>query len=622
MRWQVCLLAALIAAAGCKKTTSTGDADEEPGEDAPVDVQAEQDAAVDPVAEPVVDALPDAWDVEDDESTAVCGNREVEPGEDCDPPTTETACFTTCGSAGTGECTMECRAPAAEDCTPPAESCNLADDDCDGIVDEDAIAAWTDAATLSSGGAASAPTARLAWTGEAFAAAWVVDGTPDTIRLAAVDQLGGTVTSETTLALTAGDVNGRPALAWTGSNLLLAWNSTSSEMHMAVVDLAASVVAHTTTTGTSLGPSPDLSWSGSHAALAWTEQVGSNMEVHLGFVAADGTLEGSPTQVTSGAMAAGTDADADGTAVAIAWMDARSGAPEVHRAVHGHDASPIAADAALTSTGGVSSPAISAAHRIAAWTDDRDGTDRIYTIALDGSWNPIGTDASVADAAQIAFDAVADRIGLAAGANLLTLGVDGLAAGTAASLSLDEASALAWGDLAAGAAGASGSDLVLALAGCAEHETCSAWTPVLTPLETRTGHDLLLGQLGHDASIEGSFAARPVTYLSIQMYQDAPYLGPTETGIYTLTGTPYETCGLCVLVYEDCGTSTCGAAYLARSGVLEITHIGTSGGRLAGVLRNARLDEVAINSTTRTSEWVDGGGQICLGSYAFDETID
>ena len=133
---------------------------------------------------------------------------------------------------------------------------------------------------------------------------------------------------------------------------------------------------------------------------------------------------------------------------------------------------------------------------------------------------------------------------------------------------------------------------------------------------------MLPGHLGHDAAMAGSFTSRPVTYLSIQIYQDAPYHGPTGPGINTLTGMPYETCGLCVLVYEDCTTSTCGAIYLARSGVLDIASIGESGDTLAGVLTNARFDEVTINSTTRQSEWVEDGEQICIGSYTFDETID
>ena len=46
------------------------------------------------------------------------------------------ACTTTCDSTGTGACSATCGIPAAAGCTPPAESCNGHDDDCDGSTDE------------------------------------------------------------------------------------------------------------------------------------------------------------------------------------------------------------------------------------------------------------------------------------------------------------------------------------------------------------------------------------------------------------------------------------------------------------------------------------------------------
>jgi cysteine-rich repeat protein len=49
---------------------------------------------------------------------------------------TRTNCTTTCGSTGTGTCTATCAAPAAASCTPPAETCNAIDDDCNGSTDE------------------------------------------------------------------------------------------------------------------------------------------------------------------------------------------------------------------------------------------------------------------------------------------------------------------------------------------------------------------------------------------------------------------------------------------------------------------------------------------------------
>ncbi len=47
-------------------------------------------------------------------------------------------CETSCGSTGTQACTASCEPIGA--CEPPAEVCNGVDDDCDGIVDEGALA--------------------------------------------------------------------------------------------------------------------------------------------------------------------------------------------------------------------------------------------------------------------------------------------------------------------------------------------------------------------------------------------------------------------------------------------------------------------------------------------------
>ncbi len=71
-----------------------------------------------------------------------CNGRD----DDCDGTTDdgfacaagqEAACTTRCGSTGTGRCTDECLPADVESCSPPAESCNAADDDCDTLVDED-----------------------------------------------------------------------------------------------------------------------------------------------------------------------------------------------------------------------------------------------------------------------------------------------------------------------------------------------------------------------------------------------------------------------------------------------------------------------------------------------------
>lgn len=51
----------------------------------------------------------------------------------CEQNGTGVACVTACGSTGVGSCDATCNPTS---CMPPAESCNYADDDCDGAVDQ------------------------------------------------------------------------------------------------------------------------------------------------------------------------------------------------------------------------------------------------------------------------------------------------------------------------------------------------------------------------------------------------------------------------------------------------------------------------------------------------------
>ncbi|MBI5487329.1 MAG: hypothetical protein HY905_08355 [Deltaproteobacteria bacterium] len=47
-----------------------------------------------------------------------------------------TTCTTTCGSTGVGTCTATCALPTGAACTPPIETCNGRDDDCDTVTDD------------------------------------------------------------------------------------------------------------------------------------------------------------------------------------------------------------------------------------------------------------------------------------------------------------------------------------------------------------------------------------------------------------------------------------------------------------------------------------------------------
>jgi cysteine-rich repeat protein len=46
------------------------------------------------------------------------------------------SCSSSCGTAGSGSCTPACAIPTGTDCTPPVETCNGADDDCDTTCDD------------------------------------------------------------------------------------------------------------------------------------------------------------------------------------------------------------------------------------------------------------------------------------------------------------------------------------------------------------------------------------------------------------------------------------------------------------------------------------------------------
>lgn len=94
--------------------------------------------------------------------------------DDCDAASDETfacvlgaatICTTSCGSSGTGTCTGACTVPTDDACSPPSESCNGADDDCDLFIDERVVMGAPVATDVAAGtsGVAIVPTAAGAW---------------------------------------------------------------------------------------------------------------------------------------------------------------------------------------------------------------------------------------------------------------------------------------------------------------------------------------------------------------------------------------------------------------------------------------------------------------------------
>lgn len=589
------------------------------------------DTAADPAPDTVTDTAPDtaedsAVDTVEEEAAAVCGNLEVETGEQCDPPGLDAPCTTTCGTRGEGTCTTTCQEAAPADCVPPTEKCNLVDEDCDTLVDEGARGSWDRLVLLGSDADARVGSVDVTPTDDGYAAAWVVSaggGSPDEIHLAVTDPLGNLALPDTTLELTGVDsVVGRPALVHTGTDLLVAYLSPTTGRNVARVGLDAGVASEHSVAATAPGD-VDAAWSGSAATLVWVEELDGDPEVHTIVVDDDGVDVGTAVRVTeSTGGASQVHVDATSTATALVWIDSRSGDDQVHRAVLDDAGAIIVADGPLTTTGGAVSPAVSASQRLVVFVDDHDGTPKAWSQALDGSWDPLGTALEVTESDLAALTSPPGGLAMGASATILELETDGEPASGALTTGLQTVRTLAMAVPSIAAVGEdASSDILMALAGCEDHRPCTGWTTTVTASETRAGADPVQRVVAHDAALEGFFDARPVTYLSIQIYQADPHDGPTSTGGYLLTGLGYEDCGLCVLVYEGCSATTCDAVYLATGGKLVIDEMGTVGDTFSGTLVNAQLAQVDLDPSSRTSSWIEDGDVLCLGEYSFSSVL-
>lgn len=111
----------------------------------------------------------------------------------------------------------------------------------------------------------------------------------------------------------------------------------------------------------------------------------------------------------------------------------------------------------------------------------------------------------------------------------------------------------------------------------------------------------------------------PYDALLVQSYTADPYNGPTAPGTFSLDGTNFEDCGLCVLFLAECTDNECDKRFYADAGEVEITTLSPSiGSHFAATLRDVVLKEVTIDETTYRSTPVAGGEERCLNDYSFD----
>ena len=113
----------------------------------------------------------------------------------------------------------------------------------------------------------------------------------------------------------------------------------------------------------------------------------------------------------------------------------------------------------------------------------------------------------------------------------------------------------------------------------------------------------------------------PRDILMISSYQDG-FNGPTTSGTYSVAGTNYADCGLCLLALTGCVEGgSCEKYFYADVGDVVITEFGQNGGTFAGQLNNVVFKEVTIDESTYTSTPVSGGETWCMNNHNFSVTI-
>jgi len=143
------------------------------------------------------------------------------------------------------------------------------------------------------------------------------------------------------------------------------------------------------------------------------------------------------------------------------------------------------------------------------------------------------------------------------------------------------------------------------------------------PVEcTHNGFPILMHQATQDLSDPAlpyfQYQARdvdtlPFDELQINSYQGAPFYGPSTPGQYSLAGSNYGDCGLCVLLVTTCNDSyQCNRVHLADQGSLEVADFGDRTGQFRAVLRDAVFREVEIDPYTYWSTPVPGGDSWCV----------
>jgi len=263
--------------------------------------------------------------------------------------------------------------PALADAAPDARP--------DRIIDPAARVTDTD-------GRSDAPS--LVWTGSEYGIAFVDDrGGNDEIFLARVAP-DGALLGEVRVTDSPGE--GRdPSLVWTGEEYAVAWVDDlegNFEVYLARVSAGGALVAGPlrVTDDPEFSGSPFLAWTGSELAVAWNDGRDENFEIYLARLQPDGVKIGGDIRLTIDDSFSATPSLAwTGDQLAMAWSDDRDGNNEIYFARIDPDGTVIGGDVRVTSEAAYSSsPQIVSADgvRPVVWLDLRDPDRELYFARL------------------------------------------------------------------------------------------------------------------------------------------------------------------------------------------------------------------------------------------------
>ncbi len=251
------------------------------------------------------------------------------------------SCLTSCGSTGTGWCTDRCAVPTGAACTPPAEQCNGADDDCDTACDNGFACCAGRPVTCttpcgSPGTGACSASCEVPGPAECSPPGGETCDGVDNDCDGWTDEDAYVEIADDVRITTSPGASDRPVVAWSGTEYGVAWSDDretgNREIYFARIGPGGVKIGGDVRVASAVGSSshPSLAWAGSGWGVAWRDERDGNGEIYFGRIGADGVRIGGDVRLsdTPGLSTQPSLVWAEGE-YAVAWRDEASGAPVI-----------------------------------------------------------------------------------------------------------------------------------------------------------------------------------------------------------------------------------------------------------------------------------------------------